>query len=216
MKNLFKLLSAITLFSIALSTAHAELYEVTVTNLTPGQIFSPVFAYTHKGKEVLFTSGEPASSELAALAQDADTGPLEDLLSGSPDVHEIVSGTGVIMPGKSETLFINSSRGARHLSMASMLVTSNDAFLAVNRLKLPRGASTFTVPAYDAGSENNDESCDYIPGPPCGKHATSDIEGEGFVHIHSGIHGAGDLDAALYDWRNPVAKISIRKAKKNH
>jgi hypothetical protein len=70
---------------------------------------------------------------------------------------------------------------------------------------------TYFSPAYDTGSEFNRESCMYIPGPPCGVHAhDSDNAPEGFVHIHPGIHGAGDLDVAETDWRNPVAKITIR------
>jgi hypothetical protein len=35
--------------------------------------------------------------------------------------------------------------------------------------------------------------------------------GEGFVRISEGIHGVGDLPANLWDWRNPVAKITIRR-----
>ncbi|CAN0274168.1 unnamed protein product, partial [Laminaria digitata] len=31
--------------------------------------------------------------------------------------------------------------------------------------------------------------------------------GEGVVHIQRGFHGVGDLSAANYDWRNPVAEI---------
>ena len=34
---------------------------------------------------------------------------------------------------------------------------------------------------------------------------------EGFVHVHSGIHGVGDLDEAARDWRNPVARIVVRR-----
>ncbi len=95
-----------------------------------------------------------------------------------------------------------------------MLVSTNDAFMAVNRIKLPHKFSMLTVPAYDAGVEANDESCKYILGPPCGNaNSASDVAGEGFVHIHSGIHGIGDLSTAKHDWRNPVAKISIRRMK---
>ncbi len=213
MKNLFKLLlSAMALLVITLSTAHAQLYEVTITNLTPGQIFSPVFAVTHNYNQTLFTSGEAATPELAALAQDANADGLTDLLSSTAGVHEIVHGTGVILPGKSETLIINSHGRAKFLSLVSMLVSTNDAFMAVNRVKLPHRFSMMTVPAYDAGAEANDESCKYIPGPPCGNaNSASDVAGEGFVHIHSGIHGIGDLSAAKHDWRNPVAKVSIRR-----
>jgi hypothetical protein len=29
--------------------------------------------------------------------------------------------------------------------------------------------------------------------------------------VHSGIHGIGDLDNSMRDWRNPVALIVIRR-----
>ncbi|MCH6583458.1 MAG: hypothetical protein E2O37_00035 [Proteobacteria bacterium] len=71
-------------------------------------------------------------------------------------------------------------------------------------------------PAYDAGSETNDESCANIPGPPdgcTGAGVSPDDDGEGYVHIHAGIHGISDLIAADRDWRNPVARITIRRSK---
>ena len=36
---------------------------------------------------------------------------------------------------------------------------------------------------------------------------------QGYVHIHAGIHGIGNLVAADRDWRNPVAHISIRRTR---
>ncbi|MDX1764306.1 MAG: hypothetical protein R3231_08300, partial [bacterium] len=66
--------------------------------------------------------------------------------------------------------------------------------------------------AYDAGSEANTESCDYIPGPPCGSHVHDDAnDPEGYIHVHAGIHGIGDLVEANMDWRNPVVEIKIRR-----
>ena len=51
----------------------------------------------------------------------------------------------------------------------------------------------------------------FIPGPPCGNAGVRDTgNAEGFVHVHAGVHGIGDLVAADHDWRNPVAKITIR------
>ena len=42
--------------------------------------------------------------------------------------------------------------------------------------------------------------------------ATTPAEAEGFVYVHPGIHGGdgSDLDAAARDWRNPVARLSIK------
>lgn len=35
------------------------------------------------------------------------------------------------------------------------------------------------------------------------------------VHIHAGIHGIGNMNAAIRAWRNPVAKITIRRARRS-
>lgn len=54
------------------------------------------------------------------------------------------------------------------------------------------------------------ELCDHIPGPPCGKAFVRNTGGaEGYVHVHSGIHGIGDLVPEQFDWRNPVAEVVI-------
>ena len=74
-----------------------------------------------------------------------------------------------------------------------------------------RGEASFRSPAYDAGSESNNEDCDFIPGPPCDNPLVRDTaNAEGYVHVHAGIHGVGDLVPATHDWRNPVAAISMR------
>jgi hypothetical protein len=59
------------------------------------------------------------------------------------------------------------------------------------------------APAYDAGSETNDELSPTVAG----------LGGEGFVNVHNGVHGIGDLVAATMDWRNLVAKITIKRVK---
>ncbi len=96
-----------------------------------------------------------------------------------------------------------------------MLIPTNDAFVSVQGMRVPDGRMTTTVAAvaYDAGSEPNDELCASIPGPVCGGEGGSpDADGEGFVHVHAGIHGIGDLAAADFDWRNPVAQVKIQRA----
>ena len=95
-----------------------------------------------------------------------------------------------------------------------MLVTTNDAFYGLNGVRPGGRSNNYHVPAYDAGSEENNENCDYIPGPPCGNafvHPSGDPEG--FVHIHNGIHGlaTNGVVPAMHDWRNPVAKITITR-----
>ena len=36
---------------------------------------------------------------------------------------------------------------------------------------------------------------------------------EGYVYIHSGIHGGADLTASVRDWNDPVAKITVRRVR---
>ena len=188
-------------------------FVVTVTNLTRGQIISPSVVVTHTRKfDPLFTLGAPASDELAAIAEDADSGPLITALMMDPKV-ENVKITGAIMPGESASVVIDTDSKSRRFTVVGMLVTTNDAFFALNGVRGPRyGSKTYCSPAYDAGSEANNENCDFIPGPPCEKRFERDTGGaEGYVHIHAGIHGGGWLAPSEHDWRNPVAKITIRR-----
>lgn len=193
--------------------------EITVTNITRGQIISPVVVASHRsGFEPLFVLGEPASVELAGVAEDADLPPMIASLEADPDVLEVetlLGAEGPIMPGESASITIDVTRKARFLSMVAMLVTTNDAFFALRGVRVPwHGSSVHRSPAYDSGSEANSEDCDFIPGPPCGNHAHDDTaEAEGYVHIHAGVHGIADLDPAIHDWRNPVATVRIRRVR---
>jgi hypothetical protein len=112
------------------------------------------------------------------------------------------------------TVQIATNEEASHISVIGMLVPTNDGFMALNSAHAPETSETIRVPAYDAGTETNDELCATIPGPPgiCeGEGFNPSREGaEGFIHIHRGMHGSPDLDAATYDWRNPVAQITIQ------
>jgi hypothetical protein len=209
--------AALSVFSLAASAQPQ--YKVTVTNITRGQILSPAIVATHSDSLApLFTLGEPAGAELAAVAEDAVNGPLVSLLQGDSSVLEVKTITGVngpILPGESASMVINAFGQFNNVSMAGMLVTTNDAFYALNGVEGPRGANktvTYYSPGYDAGSEANTEMCAHIPGPPCGNALVRVTNGaEGYVHIHAGIHGGADLDPAQHDWRNPVAKITIER-----
>ena len=84
-------------------------YEVSITNLTRGQPLSPIFMATHmKGAGPLYALGQPASADLAALAEDADASGL--LGAWNPATNELVSEAqfvkseiGPILPGKTVT-----------------------------------------------------------------------------------------------------------------
>jgi hypothetical protein len=38
---------------------------------------------------------------------------------------------------------------------------------------------------------------------------TTSADGEGFIHIHNGIFGSGQLRPSVHDWNNPVVAITI-------
>ncbi len=194
-----------------------KVFEVTVTNITRGQTFTPILVVTHESGVKLFTLGAPASDELATLAEDGDVGPLTALLEALPEISDVKDSGGLLLPGDSVTVKIEAQGGSDHVSLAAMLIPTNDAFVSLVDVPLPKGKATsvFRVPAYDAGSEPNDEFCANIPGPACGgTGASPGVGGEDFVHIHAGIHGIGDLDAVERDWRNPVAEVVIRRIRR--
>ncbi len=192
-------------------------FEVTITNLTARQVFTPILVASHWPGIHLFALGSPASVELEQLAEAGDTQPLADRASGSAAVGEVVSSGAPLPPGQSVSVRVRANGRFTHVSVASMLVPTNDAFFAADAVEGPHGNHTVTLysPAYDAGTELNDERCASIPGPPAVCQGEgfnlSRTDAEGFVHIHRGIHGINDLSAAVYDWRNPVARITIRR-----
>lgn len=215
-------LSAAVALSVVLAFATGALakdkrggqtYEVTITNLTRGQIFSPPVVISHNGNYSLFSLGQPASDQLYPLAEDANTGPLTTQLEGLNSVFDYTVAGGAVPPGGSITLEIQVKGFKRQITVAGMLVTTNDAFFAIHGVPAPlAGTQVEFAEAYDAGSEANSESCATVPGPPCGSGGVRDTAGaEGFVFIHAGIHGDGDLIPASDDWRNPVAIITIRR-----
>lgn len=224
MKRLSALIAItlIVVFAISVSgTAHAKNYvrhyKVTITNITRGQIISPPIVISHNHHFSLFRLGDSATPELAKLAEEGNTMPLEGHLSGLDSVYDYNTASGPIMPGAFVTVEIKTKRGFQHLSAAGMLVTTNDAFMAI-RGTYARSweATVVSAAAYDAGSEVNTETCDSIPGPPCAEDSGNmrNTDGaEGYVYIHSGIHDIGDLDPAELDWLNPVATVKIERLK---
>ena len=91
-----------------------------------------------------------------------------------------------------------------------MLVRTNDAFFAAQHVKVPwKTAVRLMAPAYDAGSEANNEETGFVPGLG-GGNLRATAGSEAYVHVHAGIHEVGDLTAEADDWRNPVVEISIR------
>ncbi len=246
----------VAFLSITGAAVASTQYEVTVTNLAhgnqlegggrcrDGQIMGLFVFATHNKNVRLFELGQTASPELALAAEAGFPYFLGENLAANPNVGDVVIvpniedvpaaiPDGIICTGESLTVTINANRGQRYLSLLGMMAPTNDAFVALDRVKLPRNNKTleFFAKGYDAGSEFNDEICDHIPGLP-GFAGCNPIDtntnffapdpnpeggpgaGEGYVHVHAGIQGIGDLPASIWDWHNPVAKVTIRKVRR--
>ena len=212
MKKTTWLLSAALMVSGSVVAGQSKTYEVTITNITGGQIFTPVLAATHKSDVAFFELGMPASEALEVQAESGNPMPLKDYLESMPgSVQDVVVLDGVlIMPGESVSFEIEGSSRFSQLSFSAMLVPTHDSFVALDSMRLPRYSTMKTARAYDAGTEINDELCINIPGPCAGEGYSSD-GGEGYVHVANGIHGIGDLLPEENDWRNPVAKVTVRR-----
>jgi hypothetical protein len=209
------IMMAVGLLSLA-GTATAQTYNVTVTNITASQVFTPLLFVSHIHDMQLFQVGEAASGELEQVAEAGDTMPLRMALEATGMTADIQALMEPLPPGKSVTVPVITTEDMSHISIVGMLVPTNDAFVALNSARVPETSETVRVPAYDAGTEANDENCMHIPGPPTvctGEGFNESRDGaEGFVHIHRGIHGIMDLNTSVYDWRNPVAQITIELA----
>ncbi len=194
-------------------------YHVTITNTTAHHVITPPAVIAHNKHFKLFKVAEAASPNLIIMAESGNVSPLLEELAGNSNVSATITtldqSPPVILPGTSITVEIKAPKKT-YFTIAGMLATSNDAFTSVT-LKAPKKNHYANAMAmtYDAGSEDNNELCIDIPGPPCGgTNATIDGDGEGFVTIHNGVHGVGDLVPADLDWRGPTAMVRIHNAGK--
>lgn len=205
--------SGLLMSSTAATADGPASYHVTVTNITNSINFTPILVASHRKGVSLYELGSAASDELTAIAEGGDIAPLSAVLLDDPRVADVQDSGDLLGPGESVTVTLSATHGAHNISMASMMLPTNDGFIALNSVKAPRhGTVTYYSPGYDAGTEPNDELCISIPGPTCGGEGPSPgAGGEGYVHINRGIHGIGDLAPDVYDWRNAVAKITISR-----
>ncbi len=207
--------------SSALASGYST-FHVTITNITNAINFTPILVASHRRPVTIFELGSPASDDLTAIAEGGDVVPMTITLNANRRVVDVQNSGDLLKPGKSVTVVVSAARGARYISIASMMLPTNDGFIALDSVKVPwYGSATYFSSGYDAGTELNDESCRHIPGPTCisgvGPSPGENPGDEKFVHIHRGMHGIGsgdpELKADVYDWRNPVAKITVKRVR---
>ena len=194
-------------------------YQITVSNLTYSQPMSPIAVILHDEGQ-FWSIGMPASAALENLAESGDN---SELLADS-QVLAGISGAGLLMPGMSETIDISLVDNMPDLiSIATMLVNTNDAFTGINAISLSNlsvdESISFTTSSYDSGTEKNTEMMSTIPGPASGG------TGEGYnelrddldkVAMHPGVVTMDDglASSALtqaHKFDNPTLKIVVMR-----
>lgn len=216
---------------IVTNTDTSGLFDVTLMNTSdtivyPG-VLTPVAWAIHNRDIQLFDPGMPATPGLERLAEDGNPAVLADELAGSTNVQSFgVVNTpdgavdpGPIFPGGSYSWQVQADGDNRYLSVASMMVPSNDTFFAfepaglriMNQDGTPRTDEEIAADiatqrlAWDAGTERNQAGAagpDQAPrqaGPDTGMD-----EGAGVVSLLVGSDGV---------WHYPrpeeVVKITI-------
>ena len=202
------------------SAAATKSFSVTVTNLTHQQPMSPLAAVLHQKSYDLFSIGAPASSGLERLAEGGDNSALLQEADGCASVSNAEGGSGPIAPGGSATVTLGGKLGDC-ISLATMLVNTNDAFAAVSCIdvrKLDKGATlTVNIAAYDAGTEANSETAATVPGPAGGGEGFNAArDDKNYISVHGGVVTADEGLAASaltegYRWDNPVATVTVTR-----
>ncbi len=216
----------------ATQTATATDFDVRITNLSNAIYYTPFLAAAHPSGNNLFTTGQPASASLQAMAEGGDiSGLVADVTALGATIVENPAG-GLLAPAGSVEFSMNTDgTNNDRLSIVAMLLPTNDAFAGLNAIEIPSvaGRYVFNVPAYDAGTEANDElltggGAPGAPGMPAdpggltgtGGTGAASVDANPNVHIHRGslgdtdaTGGNSDLDSRVHRWLNPVIRVTV-------
>lgn len=223
-------------FLIMASSAKAAEIRVTIENLAPanGNYLTPVWVGFHNGGFDIYDTDTPAAGFLERLAEDGNTAPISNAFTviGSGTAQGTIPGPGgAIAPGETAAMDFTldgSLASSRYFSYASMVIPSNDAFIANENPIAFRifddwgnflGANFFVSGAmvFDAGTEVNDElpanTAFFGQATP-----NTGVDENGMVHLHPGFlppGSGGILDSSMFanaDFARdgyPVAQIRI-------
>lgn len=204
------------------SASSSAAFRITVTNATNNQPLSPMAVIVHNSNYTVWDIGSAVTQPFEMLAEGGDFNGLLNDAAQNVDVFNTASGSGVVLPGASDSIDISvTSSGSIRLSVATMLVNTNDAFSGVNNISIDDlavgQAATYVAPAYDAGTEANTEDAASIPGPAAGGEGFNAARNDtDFVSVHPGVISSQDgmtgsvLDGS-YRWDNPVLTLTVTR-----
>lgn len=237
MKLKLKLTMACMVAALSPLSSLAAGLDISVTNLTAGVYFTPLLIAAHPATAHLFQAGQAAGTAVQAMAEGGDTAALKTAIEAAGGQTLANPAGGLLAPTASTQATLTSTAGNTRLSLAAMMLPTNDGFVGLDSWEIPTTPGTYTINlnAYDAGTEANTELMNAgaggapgvagIPGDPTSKAGSggsgvvpalpNDAE-PNVVHIHRGIlgdtnatGGPSDLDSRVHRWLNPVARLTV-------
>lgn len=224
---------------LATPFASATTIQITITNNAPdGSVFlTPVWLGLHDGSFDSYDNGATASAGIEAIAEDGNPAPLSNMFDAAGRVQGVAGGA-PIAPGQTVTLTLDVANDGsnNYLSYASMVLPSNDYFVANGNpfahsiASVLNGSATelsFNIgtpgTVNDAGTEINDflttagNGLFGFPGGQGGPNEGADENGvvtnvsdpfANFLNLPPGF------DPALFDfndpsWTNGIATITV-------
>jgi Spondin_N len=201
------------------SQAIQKTFRVTVVNLTANQPFSPAAVVLHGKDYTPWVLGQAASTDIDALAEGGSPDAFITSAGTDPNVMDTVSGTAPIGMGAMDMFELTAGRDTDiYLSLASMLVNTNDAFVGIHSVNLETLAvgdsRVLFANALDTGTEANSEALSSIPGPAAnGEGFNAARDDQDIITVHPGVITADDgLLTSILDethrWDNPALKAA--------
>lgn len=203
--------------------AQMSTLRVTVTNLTASQPMSPLLVAVNKGA-VGWQAGMSASQGLERLAEGGDGSVLAAELAAAGGIAD-ASGSAAVAPGGSDSVELSYRSDAQAtLTLATMLVNTNDAFTGLTGLPVgalaPGESLSRVLAAWDAGTEDNDEAAGTLPGPADGGEGFNPARSDALdaVRVHAGVvsHDDGLVTSVLgskHRFDNPVLQVTIERVR---
>lgn len=209
--KIMKIASAVIL-ACSTSTLMAQTIEIEITNLTHAQHFTPRLVVAHDSSIDTFEPGTVASTPLAWLAEAGVIDDLQESASAGKNFEFLLGPTdtdnttntwhrfGGLVPPSSSLSYPFDTMDKPYLSILAMLVPTNDAFVGLDSIKIPTtpGTYTYTLHAYDAGTELNDELnstrtdiVEYDTGLPLGGYGVPGVAGVSASPVPLGVGGTG-------------------------
>lgn len=202
-------------------TVHADKlmhYRVTIDNLSE-QSFLPNVAFTHDSDLRMYKKQRTASVGLDVIDDNGNQqSSMFDHLYKHRHVTEVID-IGVPLAPKESMTFSITARPGNRLSLASMVVCTNNGFTGLNRARLPkRGAEILWAAGMEANTELSTdfaEPCSsFVPGTlpdyPYGNEIhTVNTSPPEQLQFHSNIRDAGDKTVGDHGWTGTAAKITV-------